>query len=57
MWESFGKKLMGTMLYINIYVISVPIGELCKRFYLVIVHRFGWGNEKISAAYKLLLVR
>lgn len=57
MWESFGKKLMGTMVYINIYVISVPIGELCKRFYLLIVHRFGWGNEKISAAYKLLLVR
>lgn len=46
MWESYGKKMKGTMLYINIYVMSVPIGEFCKRVYLVAVHRYGLGDEK-----------
>lgn len=57
MWESYGKKLKGTMPYINIYVMNVPIGELCKRVYLVAVHRYGLGDEKISPVYKLLMVR
>lgn len=34
------------MLYINIYVMSVPIGVLCRRVYLVVVHRYGLGDEK-----------
>lgn len=25
---------------------NVPIGELCKRVYLVAVHRYGLGDEK-----------